>query len=74
MPGLRMSALLAVVALAMVPPGRAQETTDGKQVFQTYCAACHTVQPGRNLVGPTLFGVKDPAKRADVIAGLETLH
>ncbi len=102
----------------------AQDADTGKKVFQTNCSICHSPQPGRNLVGPTLFsvvnrhsglipgflysdanknsgltwtagtldryltsprevvpgtkmtfpGLKDPQKRADVIAYLETLH
>jgi cytochrome c len=54
--GLRMSAAL-LIALASAHLARAQDARDGKQVFQTNCSICHTVQPGRNLVGPTLFGV-----------------
>lgn len=124
MPEFRMSAPLFAVALVIANPARAQDATDGKQLFQTYCGICHTDKPGRNSVGPTLFGVVnrhagevpgfrysaanqhsgltwdpptldrylaaprkvvpgtfmtfaglgDPAKRADVIAYLETLR
>lgn len=35
----------------------AQDASAGKKVFETYCKVCHTVQPNRNLVGPSLFGV-----------------
>jgi len=122
--GLRVPVLLFAAALACASAARAQDANDGKKVFQTYCATCHTAQPGRNFVGPTLFGVvnrhsgevpgfhyseanrqsgitwdpatldrylaaprnvvpgtfmtfpglKDPEKRAQVIAYLETLH
>ncbi len=124
MPGFRMSAPLCAVALAIAIPARAQDAGDGKHLFQTYCSVCHTDKPGRNFVGPSLFGVinraagevpgfhysianrqsgltwdpatldryltaprklvpgtlmtfpglPDPAKRADVIAYLETLR
>ncbi|MBV9249275.1 MAG: cytochrome c family protein [Acetobacteraceae bacterium] len=50
-----LSAVLLALRIAM--PAHADEVTDGKQVFQTYCSICHTFQPGRNLTGPSLFGV-----------------
>lgn len=34
------------------------EVSAGEQVFQTYCAACHSIGAGR-LVGPDLIGVHD---------------
>ena len=57
MNGFRLSASLFAVALVIAKPAHPQDATDGKKVFQTYCATCHTAQPGRNFVGPTLFGV-----------------
>jgi cytochrome c len=115
---------LAVLSLWQPALAGVQEEAEGKKIFQTTCAICHTAQPGRNLIGPTLFGVvyrragtvpgfhytdanrqsgiiwdpatldryltaprevvpgtamsfpglKDPAKRAEVIAFLETLR
>lgn len=35
----------------------AQDATAGKAVFGQQCANCHSVQPGRNMVGPSLDGV-----------------
>lgn len=35
----------------------AQDAAAGKQVFRKNCSACHTVEPGENRMGPTLFGV-----------------
>ena len=35
----------------------AQDTTAGRKVFQTQCSICHTIQPDRALIGPSLFGV-----------------
>jgi cytochrome c len=29
----------------------------GKSVFQSTCSICHSVQPGANKIGPTLYGV-----------------
>jgi len=124
MSGLFTRALVAVT-LASVLSGAAYaaDPAAGKSVFQSTCGICHSVQPGANKIGPTLFGVvgrktgsvpgytyspqnlaanltwdpatldkyleapratipgtkmtyaglKDPAKRADLIAYLETL-
>jgi cytochrome c len=48
-----------VVATAALAVGsasiRAQES--GEAVFKRNCAICHTVEPGKNKIGPTLFGV-----------------
>lgn len=47
--------LLALAAAA--GPARAEgDPAAGKMVFRK-CAACHTVQPGKNRVGPSLAGV-----------------
>jgi cytochrome c len=35
----------------------AQDPREGAQLFQTYCSICHSNQPNRNLIGPSLFGV-----------------
>ena len=29
----------------------------GKATFQATCSICHSVQPGQNKIGPTLFGL-----------------
>lgn len=43
---------------ASVTPSRAAgDAAKGRQYFETYCSICHNVQPGRNAIGPTLFGV-----------------
>ena len=57
MHGLRVSAPLVALALLLANHARAQDASDGKQLFQRYCSTCHTNQPGRNLIGPSLFGV-----------------
>ena len=49
-------ALVSAAALAIGVTGlRAQES--GEAVFKRNCAICHTVEPGKNKIGPTLFGV-----------------
>src|SRR5689334_772622 len=35
----------------------AQEVAAGKRIFQSTCGLCHSPQPGRNEIGPSLFGV-----------------
>lgn len=44
-------------SLLAVPSSRAQDAATGERLFRQRCAACHTVQPGQNRVGPTLAGV-----------------
>ena len=36
---------------------RAQDARHGQAVFQTYCSICHSTQPGRNVMGPSLYRV-----------------
>jgi cytochrome c len=50
-------ALAVIVGTGAAPPQDAQEAQQGRAVFQTNCSVCHTVQPNRTLVGPSLFGV-----------------
>lgn len=38
-------------------PANAADPAAGKSVFNSYCSICHSVQPGKNLVGPSLFGI-----------------
>jgi cytochrome c len=35
----------------------AQDATAGAAVFKSQCGICHSVQAGRNMIGPSLFGV-----------------
>lgn len=46
--------LMSVVWLGPIHHGKAAET--GQEIFQSLCAACHTIGKGR-LVGPDLAGV-----------------
>jgi cytochrome c2 len=57
MVGPRLSAALLGVALAAAHSAHAQDAREGKRVFQANCSICHTVQPSRTLVGPSLFGI-----------------
>lgn len=51
------TALIATIALSFAAPAHAQDAAAGERVFKTQCSACHTVVPGKNLVGPSLHGV-----------------
>ncbi|MSP02639.1 MAG: cytochrome c family protein [Acetobacteraceae bacterium] len=50
----------AIAALiACVWPGslQAADPAAGQSVFKTQCGACHSVVQGKNMVGPSLFGL-----------------
>jgi cytochrome c len=49
--------LWLVGALAFITPAMGQDRAAGEKVFKTNCSICHSVQPGRNIIGPSLFGV-----------------
>ncbi len=51
---------VAVGSGALVVRSRSAMAGDpaaGKSVFTANCSICHSVQPGQNKIGPTLFGV-----------------
>lgn len=50
-------AALAGAVLVSAHPGHAQDAAAGQSVFKGNCAACHAPVAGRNLAGPSLFGV-----------------
>jgi cytochrome c len=47
----------SLVALSLIAAGSARADSDGEKVFKKYCTACHTVEAGKNKVGPSLAGV-----------------
>jgi cytochrome c2 len=52
--------LLAAVfaaAAATAVPAHAADAEAGARVFRTQCGACHTVEAGKNRVGPSLFNI-----------------
>lgn len=53
--------LITIAAMVLATAGWAQTT--GEQLFQTTCAACHTIGGGR-LVGPDLAGVTERRSQA----------
>jgi cytochrome c len=52
-----LSLFVAAPLSAAVHPAAAADPAAGKSVFQSICSNCHTVQPGANKIGPTLFGL-----------------
>ena len=121
---LRLTIMATVFAAAFATHAFAADAEAGKGLFKSQCGTCHSAAAGKNIVGPSLFGVvgrksgqiegyhysaankganltwdeatldkyltspktvvpgttmtfagiKDDAKRADVIAYLATLH
>ena len=54
----RLAAVMASLALAgLGPQAQAADPAAGKAVFGSLCSICHSVQPGKNGIGPSLFGV-----------------
>jgi cytochrome c len=49
--------VLAVACSALPFSASAADPAAGQLVFKANCAVCHTVVPGKALVGPSLFGV-----------------
>jgi cytochrome c len=43
--------------LAAAPAVQAQDAGQGELVFKRNCAICHTVDAGKNKIGPSLAGV-----------------
>ena len=54
----RLAAVMLTLSLAGVgPPAKAADPAAGKSVFSSVCSICHSVQQGKNLIGPSLFDV-----------------
>jgi len=63
-------ALFLFAGLLSLAGQNAQAAADprhGADVFETQCAECHSIQPGRNKKGPSLYGVvgRAPGSIAD---------
>ena len=50
-------AVTTVIAPSALMTAQAQDAATGQRVFRSQCSICHSPQPGRNIVGPSLFGV-----------------
>ena len=54
----RLAAVMISLAFAgLGTEARAADPAAGKTVFNSVCSICHSVQPGKNMVGPSLFGI-----------------
>lgn len=53
---IRSAALVASLALFAMPAHAAGDPVKGKVVFAK-CAACHSIKPGENRIGPSLAGI-----------------
>jgi cytochrome c len=51
------SMLFTMAGLSVHGVRAADDISHGKTVFQEECAVCHSVHPGKNKMGPSLFGV-----------------
>jgi cytochrome c len=49
-------AAAGLIAATVTPASAAGDAEAGKKVFNK-CAACHSIEPGKTRVGPSLFGV-----------------
>ncbi len=59
--------LAAAGGLYPMPHAQAADAGAGRAVFQSSCSICHSVQPGQNKVGPTLFGLV--GRKTGIVAG-----
>ena len=49
--------LVAGIGWSGVSRADAQDAKAGEVVFKSQCSICHSVQAGRNMIGPSLFGI-----------------
>lgn len=69
---MRFSVTLAAAAVAVaVPSGSAlaQGAEAGEKAFKKHCTACHTLEAGKNRVGPSLNGIV--GRKAGQVAGFK---
>jgi cytochrome c2 len=45
------------VALMCARHAQARDAATGEKLFKMDCSICHSPQPGKNLIGPSLFAV-----------------
>jgi cytochrome c len=50
-------ALACAIPFGVARHVQAQDAIAGEKLFRIDCSICHSPQPGRNLVGPSLFNV-----------------
>jgi cytochrome c2 len=49
--------LAGAITVGIVAQPQAQDVANGEHLFRIDCSICHSPQPGRNLIGPSLFKV-----------------
>src|SRR5258708_34840957 len=59
---MRLGEMMPVVGALLLPillsaTAYAAEAAAGEKVFKAKCAVCHTVEPGKNKIGPSLAGI-----------------
>lgn len=59
---MRLSAIMSAVGAILLPvvlsaPGYAADPAAGEKLFKAKCSVCHTVEPGKNKIGPSLAGI-----------------
>nr|WP_294529383.1 c-type cytochrome [uncultured Rhodopila sp.] len=54
---LLLAAIVSTGAWAWAGSASAQDAAAGAIVFKTQCAGCHSPLEGKNVVGPSLFGI-----------------
>jgi len=50
-------AFTTLVAITAFSPAYGQDAAAGQKLFRSQCSICHSPQAGRNIIGPSLFGV-----------------
>jgi cytochrome c len=53
----RGAALIILFAIALAGQAQAGDPAAGQAVFKTQCGICHSPLQGKNMVGPSLFGL-----------------
>ena len=64
-------ALLAAIVVSTGPAKADGDAAKGKKVFNR-CRACHSIKPGKNMTGPSLFGVV--GRKAGTAEGYTRYH
>jgi cytochrome c len=54
---LRSAVVAAGMFLTLVTQANAADPAAGKSVFSSQCSICHSPVSGKNMVGPSLFGI-----------------
>jgi cytochrome c len=52
-----LSGIVFAWTFGLVGAAHAQDAAAGARIFRSQCSICHSPQPGRNIIGPSLFGV-----------------